>query len=345
MSTPSPPAAAAGPGGLGPRHAPGNNSASSITTGGSWRLPAIKTTMVPEHNAPALPDAESAADAAPAGSELCSWKPASSAAQVRNRHDVKASYRLQQGGSAGQTGMGIHGSAAAAAGLLGPLQASDVVLNLQQLTAAAAVPTVSAVTAARMVGAGDQQVLQVFYTGAAAPAVAATAAGGGAGGPNHPSPSPRHVRELAQLLPPAPNSTSAAIAANGHAAAAIAAASAAEAGQAGLDGVACNGSSGAHNSGNGGSNGKGRAGSRVRRKLQQWRAAVGGRLGLGRGKARGGGDPDIRNGSGSMNEHTLGFKGEWLAEWQRGSEPLYSIYQYGTERRVLARQLSRDSKL
>lgn len=177
---------------------------------------------------------------------------------------------------------------------LGPKKGGDVVLDFSKLAAQAAAPLTAAAVAA---GAGSRQIIQVHYTGAVeAVSVAAAPA----------APSPRQVRELARLLPPAGTD------AVGTAAVLAAAADAAELGTKpeecqGVDAVAVTADGGAAGTGKGSSRG-------YRQRMQQWRAALGGRMkGIKKGKGTGGGAINMVSVS-STNDHMLGFGGGFWGE-------------------------------
>jgi hypothetical protein len=166
---------------------------------------------------------------------------------------------------------------------LGPLRGDDIVLDFGRLAAQATAP-VAALSAAA--AAGRQQVIQVHYTGAVeAVSLPAHAS---------PTPSPHRVRELSQLLPAMPI-------AGGGAAADAAEASVAD--QQVVIGVAADSTA----------KDVGRKGGRgYKQRMQQWKAAVGGRMKGLRGGRKGSGSMAAAfslTSSSSANEHMLGFSG------------------------------------
>lgn len=169
---------------------------------------------------------------------------------------------------------------------LAPVRGDNVVLEFSKLAAQATAPTAALSAAA---AAGRQQVIQVHYTGSMETVSVP--------GRPSPTPSPHRVRELSQLLPPVPTTTGGG-----------AAADAAEAGatdQQVVIGVAAD--SAAKDVGRKGGRG-------YKQRMQQWKAAVGGRMKGLRGSRRSSGGmaaPFSLTSSSSANEHMLGFSGVW----------------------------------
>jgi hypothetical protein len=197
---------------------------------------------------------------------------------------------------------------------LGPVKGDDVMLDFSRLAAQAAAPTAALSAAA---AAGRQQVIQVHYTGAVESVSVPECPS--------PTPSPHRVRELSQLLPPVPT-------AGGAAAADAAEASVTD--QQVIIGVAAD--SAAKDVGRKGGRG-------YKQRMQQWKAAVGGRMkGLRGGRKSSGGmaAPFSLTSSSSANEHMLGFSG---ARSCLASSCWLGDMAYSTEAVILACTISHSA--